>query len=197
MKNTQYSYGSIAKWLHWSIALLFLMSYCTVYFRQWFTLEKTPENWIALQLHLSVGVTVALLVLLRIIWRMMNRLPDPETGPRWAHQSAHIGHYLLYAAMVLMPLTGYIGTGVNTEYFLMFDIPKFESTELFNLLVIDGLGMTFEAFEKPIDNFHKIIMGEYVLLMLIFGHVAAALYHHIILKDRTLKKMTADIVNKI
>ena len=107
------------------------------------------------------------------------------------------GHYLLYAAMVLMPLTGYIGTGVNTEYFLMFDIPKFESTELFNLLVIDGLGMTFEAFEKPIDNFHKIIMGEYVLLMLIFGHVAAALYHHIILKDRTLKKMTADIVNKI
>ncbi len=65
LKNTQYSYGSIAKWLHWSIALLFLMSYCTVYFRQWFTEEKTPENWIALQLHLSVGVTVAVLVLLR------------------------------------------------------------------------------------------------------------------------------------
>ncbi len=128
---------------------------------------------------------------------MRSRLPDPEPGPRWAHQAAHIGHYFLYAAMILMPLTGYIGTGVNTEYFLMFDIPKFESTALFNLLVTDGLGATFESFEKLIDNFHKEIMGEYVLLMLIFGHIAAALYHHIIVKDRTLKKMTKDSENNI
>jgi cytochrome b561 len=54
--------------------------------------------------------------------------------------------------------------------------------------VTDELSMTFEALEKPIDNVHKEIMGEYVLLMLIYGHVAAALYHHVILKDRTLIK---------
>ncbi len=189
LKNSQYSYGSIAKWLHWLIALLFLMSYCTVYFRHWFTEEKTPENWIALQLHLSVGITIAVLVLLRIIWRLTNRLPDSEHGSVWAHRAAHTGHYLLYAVMILMPLTGYIGTGVNTEYFLLFDIPKFESTALFNVVVTEGLGMSFEAFEKPVDYFHKEIMGEYVLLFLIFGHIAAALFHHFILKDRTLKKM--------
>lgn len=191
LKNTQYSYGAIAKWLHWVIALCFLLSYCTVYYRHWFTEDKTPENWTALQLHLSVGITIAVLVMLRIIWRVSNRLPDSEPGPRWAHLMAHIGHFLLYAAMVLMPLTGYIGTGVNTEYFMLFDIPKFESTALFNTLVTEGLGMSFEAFEKPVDIFHKEIMGEYVLLFLIFGHIGAALYHHFILKDRTLEKMTS------
>lgn len=190
LRNDEYSYGAIAKFLHWSIATLFLMSYCSVYYRHWFTDEKTPENWLALQLHLSVGITVAVLVLLRIIWRLSSRLPDPEPGPAWAHLAAHIGHYLLYAVMILMPLTGYIGTGVNTEYFMLFDIAKFESTALFNTLVVERMGITFEEFEKPIDFFHKEIMGEYLLLMLIFGHIAAALYHHFALKDRTLKKMT-------
>jgi len=191
VKNTRQNYGSVAKLLHWSIALLFLMSYCTVYFRHWFTEEKTPENWIALQLHLSVGITVAAIVVLRILWRLSNRVPDPEPGPSWADRVAHIGHYLLYAVMIVMPLTGYIGTGVNTEYFMLFDIPKFESTALFDAIVTQGLGMSFEEFEKPIDTFHKEIMGEYVLLLLIFGHIAAALYHHFVLEDRTLKKMTS------
>ena len=191
IRNTSLNYGSIARWLHWIIAFLFLMSYCTVYYRHWFTEEKTPENWLALQLHLSVGITIAVFVVLRIIWRVTSQLPDPEPGPQWAHQVAHIGHYLLYAAMILMPLSGYIGTGVNTEYFMLFDIAKFESTAFFNVLVTERLGMSFGAFEKPVDYFHKEVMGEYVLLFLIFGHIAAALYHHFICKDRTLKKMTS------
>ena len=191
IKNTRVSYGSIAKFFHWSIALLFLLSYITVYFRHWFTEEKTPENWLALQLHLSVGITVAALVVLRILWRLMNQVPDAEPGPKWAHTLAHLGHYALYAAMIVMPLSGYLGTGVNTEYFMMFDINKFESTAVYSSLVADGLGLTFEEFEQPIDMFHKEIMGEYLLLFLILGHIAAALYHHFILKDRTLKKMTS------
>lgn len=192
LRNSQESYGVIAKWLHWSIALMFLLSYCSVYYRHWFTVKETPENWLALQIHLSVGVTIAALVLLRILWRLLNRLPNPEPGPVWAHKIAKLGHYLLYAVMILMPLTGYIGTGVNTEYFMMFEIEKFESTALFDFIVTNGLGMEFEEFEQPIDTFHKEIMGEYVLLFMIFGHITAALYHHFILKDRTLAKMTSE-----
>ena len=90
-----------------------------------------------------------------------------------------------------MPITGYIGTGVDTEYFLLFDIPKFESTALYQLVVTDWLGLTFKEFEAPIDFFHKEIMGEYLVWMLILGHVLAALYHHFIRKDRTLVKMTS------
>ncbi len=189
-KNTAENYGLIARWLHWGTALLFLGSYITVYYRHWFTEAKTPENWTALQLHLSIGVTVGVIVVLRIIWRMNNRLPDPEPGTRLEHLAAHIGHYALYAIMIIMPVTGYLGTGANTEYFFLFDIPKFEDTRLFSLISSDGSGMTFKEFEKPIDFIHKKVFGEWLVWLLILGHIAAALYHHFVKKDRTLYKMT-------
>lgn len=189
-KNTLQNYGTIAKWLHWATALLFLLAYCAVYYRHWFTEKQTTENMVALQLHLSAGISVAVIVVLRIIWRNMNIQPALEPAPRWQLQMAHIGHYLLYAVMILMPISGYIGTGVATEFFYVFTIPKFENTWLFDVLVWDYLGLTFKEFEEPVDFFHKEIMGALLVWMLIVGHVAAALYHHFISKDRTLIKMT-------
>jgi cytochrome b561 len=181
----------MAKWLHWLTALFFLGSYCAVYYRHWFTEKETPENWIALQLHLSIGITLAVIIVLRIIWRNMNPTPDPEPGTRIEHFAAHAGHMALYLVMVVMVITGYIGTGVDTEYFFLFDIPKFESTQIFSLVVSEGLGLNFEQFEKPVDFIHKDILGAWVVWMLIAGHVAAALYHHLIKRDRTLYKMTS------
>ena len=188
IRNTADNYGSIAKWLHWITACLFLASYISVYYRQWFTEAKTPENWIALQLHLSVGVTIAVLVLLRILWKMSNRNPDPEPGTRLEHIAARLGHLALYAVMIIMPITGYLGTGVNTEYFFLFDITSFKDSEYFVMNYSDT--MTFKEFEKPFDFVHKDIMGAWVVWMLVMGHSAAALYHQFIKKDRTLKKMT-------
>jgi cytochrome b561 len=192
IKNTINNYGSIAKYLHWGTAVLFLGSYMSVYYRHWFTEDKTPENWTALQLHLSIGVTIALIVVLRIIWRLANRPPDFEPGTELEHLAAHAGHYALYAVMIIMPITGYLGTGVNTEFFFLFDIPKFESTWLFESLVRDGIGITFKEFEEPIDFIHKQILGAWLVWILIAGHVLAALYHHFIKQDRTLHKMTID-----
>ena len=190
VKNTANNYGSIAKWLHWGTAVLFLGSYISVYYRHWFTEEKTPENWTALQLHLSIGVTIAIAVALRIVWRIANRVPDLEPGTKLEHLAAHAGHYALYAIMIIMPVTGYVGTGVNTEYFFIFDIPKFEDTPLFDSLVGSGLGITFQEFEEPIDFIHKEILGAWLVWILILGHVSAALYHHYVKEDQTLKKMT-------
>ncbi|MGI1999157.1 cytochrome b [Shewanella frigidimarina] len=190
IKNTTRDYGTIAKWLHWLTAVLFLGAYSTVYFRQWFTEEKTPENWTALQLHLSIGVTLAVIVALRIIWRVMNKKPNMEPGTKIEHLTAHVGHYALYAVMLLMPITGYLGTSVNTEFFFIFDIEKFDNTALYTYLITDGIGITFQEFEKPIDFIHKNILGAWLVWILILGHIFAALYHHFVKKDRTLEKMT-------
>lgn len=187
--NNLESYDTIAKWLHWTTAVLFLAAYVSVYYRQWFTEAKTPENWNALHIHLSVGVTIGVLVILRIIWRITHKAPAPEPGTKLEHQAAHLGHLALYAIMVLAPLTGYMGTGLATDFFFLFEIPKFEETWLFNVIVADGLGMSFEAFEKPIDFIHKNILGEWLIWLLILGHLAAALHHHYVKKDRTLIKM--------
>ena len=188
LQNTADNYGSIAKWLHWLTAVLFLGSYVSVYYRQWFTEEETPENWTALQLHLSIGVTIAILVTLRILWRISNRVPDPEPGSKLEHLAANLGHYSLYAIMVIMPVTGYLGTGVNTEYFFSFDIPSFKSTAIFASYFGDT--MTFKEFEEPIDFIHKDILGAWVVWLLILGHVSAALYHQFVRNDRTVRKMT-------
>lgn len=190
IKNTADSYGAIAKWMHWTTALLFLGSYCSFYYRHWFTEPKTTENMIAFQLHLSVGVTIGVLVLLRILWRLMNRVPDPELGTALEHRLAHAGHLALYAIMILLPLTGYLGTGGSTNFFFLFEIPKFADTPLFTFLVSDGLGMTFKEFEKPIDFIHKDLLGAWLAWMLILGHVLAAMYHQRVRKDRTMEKMS-------
>ncbi|ESP90293.1 cytochrome B561 [Pseudoalteromonas luteoviolacea 2ta16] len=191
LKNTDTDYGTIAKWIHWITAILFLAAYMSVYYRHWFTEAKTSENWTALQLHLSFGVSIMVVVLLRLLWRAMNKPPAPEPGTKVEHLAAHAGHYALYAIMIIAPVTGYIGTGANTEFFFLLEIPKFEDTALFQYFVLDGLGLTFKEFEKPIDFIHKDILGAWLIWLLIAGHVVAALFHHYVKKDRTLKKMTS------
>ena len=72
----------------------------------------------------------------------------------------------------------------------MFEIPSFKATWLFDSLVTNYLGMTFQEWEKPFDFIHKDILGEWLLWLLILGHASAALHHHFVKKDRTLTKMT-------
>ena len=189
IKNTAENYGTVAKWLHWTTALLFLASYCSVYYRHWFTEAKTPENMVAFQLHLSIGITIAVIVALRIYWRAINRAPDQEPGTPLEHLAAHLGHFALYASMIIMPITGYLGTGGATDFFFLFEIPKFADTPLYAALVTDGLGLTFQEFEAPLDLIHKDILGKWIVWLLIAGHVLAALYHQYIKGDRTMSKM--------
>lgn len=188
LNNSADNYGAIAKWLHWTTALLFLGSYVSVKYRHWFTEKDTPENWTALQIHLSIGLTIAVIVLLRILWKLYDRAPDPEPGTRVEHLAAKTGHYALYAIMIIAPVSGYIGTGVNTEYFFLFDITKFGDTGLYTMIAGD---MNFEQFEKPIDFIHKQVLGEWLVWLLILGHASAAMYHHFVKHDRTLKRMTS------
>ena len=62
-----------------------------------------------------------MVVILRIIWRITNRQPELEPGKPLEHLAAHAGHYALYVIMIIMPLTGYLGTKVITEYFFLFN----------------------------------------------------------------------------
>lgn len=92
--------------------------------------------------------------------------------------------------MIIAPLTGSLGISVNTEFFLLSEIPLFEHTALFQSRVSQGLGLTFEEFEQPIDFIHKQMPGQWLIWMLIFRHAGAALYHHFVKKDCALLKMT-------
>ena len=88
-----------------------------------------------------------------------------------------------------MPVTGYLGTGANTGFFWLFEIPKFESTRLFTFWVSDRLNMSFAEFEVAVDYLHKDVGGALLVWMLTAGHVSAALAHHFVSKDRSLRRM--------
>ena len=199
IRNTRFAYGSVAKTLHWTIAALILLSYCSVYYRQWFTVE--PDDWadwvgtpnyMALQIHLSIGVSIFALVILRILWRLTNPQPELPPGSRIQHLAAHAVHYVLYFFMILMPITGYFGTGADIDY---LNVPQFRETALYNWLVTETLGIAWETFEKPVDFIHKKIGGAIVLWMLILIHAGAALYHHFVKRDDVLKRMLPTLHN--
>lgn len=190
LKNSTLNYGSLAKWLHWFTAVCFLVAYIAVYYGHYFTEARTDERRLLTMYHTMFGLTAGLLVLPRLIWRWFNIVPADEPGPRWQHLAAKYAHWALYFFIIALPLSGWLGYGGRSvNFFWLFDIPTFRTTELFQWLVVGQMGLDFNTFEAPIDYFHKAIAGRWLAWMLIAVHVVAALYHHYQLRDNTLIKM--------
>src|SRR5688572_8389659 len=114
-------YGTVAIALHWLIAALV---FCQIYLGWWMIeIPKYPvgvrAGWF--NLHKSIGLTIALLIVLRLAWRLRHAPPPlPASVPRWQARAAGISHFLLYAALLLQPLVGYLGSsfsGYPIKYF--------------------------------------------------------------------------------
>jgi len=94
LRNTTEAYGSLAKFLHWSIVLLILPQYFLAE-----AADELPNGLEKLQLynwHKSIGMLVLLLVLARIGWKVMNRGTPRPIGEPWQRKAAAVGHGLLY-----------------------------------------------------------------------------------------------------
>jgi len=107
-------YTRIAILLHWAIAAFIVFNLCSGFFIEGWLHGRPgagpppPANWASLVLHASSGLTVLALTVVRVAWRLVNDPPPPPAGSRhWERRAARVAHFLLYAAMVLMPLTGW------------------------------------------------------------------------------------------
>jgi cytochrome b561 len=100
---------------------------------------------------------------------------------------ATAAHWTLYALMIAVPLTGWIGT----KDVGLFGIkpPSFYGTPVYDLVVTRWLGLDWESWEAIVDFVHKKVLGPYVLPAAVVLHVLAALHHHYIVRDRTLTRM--------
>ncbi len=188
LTNTRDRYGLIAILFHWIVALAFIVNYALIYARDWFFEPRSDAGRALLSQHTSIGISVLVFIILRLIWRRMNRVPEDVPGTRLEHLAAHWMHILLYAVMLIMPLTGYFGTGGPSKLFWSVEIPKFADTWLFTTVINGWLGISWEAFEPVMDTIHKQ-GGTYLALPLILVHAGAALYHHIIRRDIVLERM--------
>ncbi len=171
--NTHYT--ATAKALHWGIALLiFAQLALGVYMTD---LELSPAKLQIYAWHKWTGVTLFLLVVVRVVWRIAHHPPAlPEHMRRLEQFVAHAGHYLLYVLMFTIPLSGWLmssAKGVQTVWFGVLPIP--------DVLAKDKvLGDLLQTVHMSLN------LG---LGVLVLGHVGAALKHHFIDKDEVLIRM--------
>lgn len=188
---TVWRYGGIARFLHWTTAAAFLALYCVIYFKNWFTEEDSAVSLTALQLHQAIGLSLTVFIVWRIWWRLNATIPPPPATPRYARWAASLTHLALYCILIVMPLTGYLYASNPTSFFGVLGVPKFGDTWLCHWLV-DGLGLSLKLdIRAPSRFLHRELIGPILLPVLIAAHVAAALYHHYILRDGTLLRMFA------
>lgn len=140
------------------------------------SIEDDPGSGWYFDLHKSTGIVIALLVLLRVVWRLRHKpSPLPDSVPGWQATASPISHWLLYVAMIAMPIVGMLGAllGKNGIAFFGLTIPRPVAPNQY-------LSETFFSA-------HSVI--AWVLVGLISIHILAALKHLIIDKDGVFQKM--------
>src|SRR5262245_8503629 len=105
--QTATSWNAPVKFFHWLIALLILLQIALGFAAVSWPLSPTKLNlffW-----HKSIGMTVLLLVALRLIWRFSTSVPAlPTDTPAWERHAAHASHFLLYVSMIGLPMSGWV-----------------------------------------------------------------------------------------
>lgn len=185
-RDTRTAFGMITKLMHWTSAAAFIGAYAVVYYLLWFMDEEAPNALPVLNIHWVLGIIVGSIVVPRLIWRVLNVHPEPPAGSRLEHCMAQGAHYALYALLVLMPVTGYLGTGMATNFGL-FEIPSFRDTAAFGW-ISRAFQVTWLEFEAPVDVVHHFV-GKWIAWLVVVAHVAAALFHHFMRRDDVLRRM--------
>lgn len=158
--------------LHWTIAALVLVNL-------WLGLghDSLPKDWAVMPVHKAVGITILALTLVRIGWRLAHPAPPlPVTLRPWERAAALTSHVLLYAFLLVMPLSGWAMVSGSKrrplEWFGAFDIPYLPVSD-----AVAGAG----------HEVHELLGWGMVALLVV--HVAAALRHHFLLRDNVLARM--------
>lgn len=172
MKIDRYTTTAIA--LHWLIAAIMLISVSVGLYMT--GLKFSPEKLKLYNWHKWAGVTIFTLVLIRCAWRLFHTPPPPVPMPAWQRHAANAAHYLLYALMIVIPLSGWLmssAKGFQTVYFGVIPLPDLldKSKEL---------GETLTLVHKTLN---------YTMITLVILHAAAALKHHFVDKDDVLRRM--------
>ncbi|NNM60121.1 MAG: cytochrome b [Legionellales bacterium] len=169
--NTKQTYGSVARLLHWLLAILIICMLAVG------LLLGTLHSSSITGLHKLIGLAVLTLVLISIIWNTVNVRPDhPPSMPKWQHRVAISVQHLMMLCALLMPISGWIFSTAAGK-------PPHIGSLLLPMPYITPSPALF-AFFRPLHTY-----VAYLLIALVSLHVLASLYHHFILKDDVLKKM--------
>ena len=168
-------YTPLAKALHWLMVALLFCQYAIAWTMPHIGRDTKPDRLI--NLHLSFGVLILLVLAIRLVWRWTHAEPPPLAGPPWLVRGSRAAHHLLYLLLVLIPLLGWINAS-----FRGFDVSLFGLIRLPQLIATRTPGFAWTG------DVHALA-SNYLLLPLAGLHVGAALYHWLVRKDRVLQRM--------
>jgi len=169
------AYTRTAITLHWLIALLVFVTFPVGVVMH--EMALSPDKLRMLSYHKWLGVTVFILLVVRLVWRVTHR-PAPLSGDmaRWKILAAKAVHILLYVLLFAIPLSGW----------LMSSAKGFQTVYLGVLPLPDLLGKDKVAGDA-LAALHEVL--NITMLLLVVAHVAAALKHQFIERDGTLARM--------
>lgn len=174
IQTPAWRYGMPAVVLHWVLALLIAFMAGL----GWYMMEVEHEpggDWY-MDLHKSVGLILFALVLLRILWRLAHKPESlPADMPRWQVKLSGWTEGLLYACMVVMPVTGILGALYSRSGLAFFGYP------------ITGLVTPLRSTAKLFFEIHEITV--WVLVGLVVLHVAGGLKHLLVDRDKVFQRM--------
>ena len=169
-EQVRYSTGAII--LHWLLALGMAFQVALGFAMP----HRGPHSFVPMQLHKSVGITILLLTLIRLAWRLVRRPPEAVEGGLTA-VLAKIVHWAFYAVLVLGPITGWIIVStarlkVPTIFWGLFQWPN---------LPLPG------SLSEPMEEIHELL--SWIAIVLFVLHVAGALRHQFMLRDPVIKRI--------
>ena len=166
-------YSRTAIVLHWLLAILLTLTAAIGWRMMWIRHEPGAEQWF--DLHKSIGLVIAALVAVRLVWRVMHR-PEPlPPGRAWEARLAMLTHALLYVAMVALPITGYLGASYSKAGVRWFGL----ATPRWTMPDHDTAQAFFTA--------HEVILWTAVAIVLL--HVAGALKRLLVDGDGSFRRM--------
>lgn len=177
LKNTAAGYGSVARLLHWLMAIVIFALFALGYWMRTLT-YASPYYQSAPDLHQGVGMVIFGLLIFRLIWKLINIDPDTSDLTRIEHIGSMLMHWAFYAVLFVMMAAGYFILtldGRSFSFFGLVDIPSIYSQK---------------GLEKLAGQLHWML--AYLTMVLAALHGGAAIWHHFIKKDRVMIRMIKD-----
>lgn len=161
--------------LHWATAVLLALAAAAIVLRDY--AEGGGLRALLLVAHESCGIAVLALTLARLVWRIRGRVGAVHADqPRALHWSARAGHYTIYAVLLALPLLGWLAVDAHGRELLFLGVLRLPQLLARNRVLADAL-----------EQWH--LWTAWGLLVLVAGHVAFALAHHLVRRDAVLSSM--------
>lgn len=174
LTNTDRRYGLVPQLLHWIVVALVIVQYVLAEAAD--ELPLGMEKLAVITRHKSVGITILLVALVRVGWRLFDRPPAPPPMPAWQRTAATLSHWGLYALLFALPLTGWMMSSAANY-----------PVSWFGLVQLPDLVMPSQGLQEAMKEVHE---GLFVALLSLSGlHVLAALKHQFVDRDGLLMRM--------